>query len=129
MLISLKSRIILLVSVVIISVVADQATKIWAEKNLAYEFAPGQFYPQHEIKVIPGFFNLIYKENPAAAFSITSSIPEWFRKPFLTTVSIVATLFFLIWYFRLKQADWLILSSFSLVMGGAIGNLIDRMRM
>lgn len=129
MLFSLKSRVFLLVSMVVISVAADQATKVWAEKNLAYEFSPGQFYPQHDVTVIPKFFNLIYKENPAAAFSITSSIPEWIRKPFLLTVSIVATLFFLIWYFRIKDADWLILSSFSLIMGGAVGNLIDRMRL
>ncbi|MEI6805159.1 MAG: signal peptidase II [Myxococcaceae bacterium] len=129
MLMSLKTRIVLLVSIVVMSVAADQATKVWAEKNLAYEFSPGQFFPQRDITVIPKFFNLIYKENPAAAFSITSSIPDWFRKPFLLTVSIVATLFFLVWYFRMKNADWLISVSFSLIMGGAIGNLIDRMRM
>lgn len=129
MLMSLKTRIVLLISVVLMAVAADQGTKMWAEKNLAYEFSPGQFFPQRDITVIPKFFNLIYKENPAAAFSITSSIPEWFRKPFLLTVSIVATLFFLIWYFRMRDANWLISLSFSLIMGGAIGNLIDRMRL
>ncbi|MEI6789976.1 MAG: signal peptidase II [Myxococcaceae bacterium] len=129
MFLSIQSRIFLLVSIVVISVAADQASKMWAQKNLAYEFSPGQFYSQKDITVIPKFFNLIYKENSAAAFSITSSIPEWFRKPFLLTVSIVATLFFLVWYFRLRDADWLILTSFCLVMGGAIGNLLDRFRM
>lgn len=129
MLSSLKVRIIFLVSIVLVVLAVDQTSKIWAQKNLAYEFSPGQFYPQRDITVIPQFFNLIYKENSAAAFSITSSIPEWFRKPFLLTISIVATLFFLIWYFRLKDADWLVLSSFSLIMGGAIGNLVDRMRL
>lgn len=129
MFLTIKSRVFLLVSIVIVAIVSDQFTKNWAEKNLAYEFSPGQFYPQKDITVIPKFFNLIYKENSAAAFSITSSVPEWFRKPFLLTVSIVATLFFLIWYFRLKDADWLILTSFSLVMGGAVGNLLDRFRM
>lgn len=129
MLFNIKTRIVLLFVIAVVSIVADQTTKIWAEKNLAYQYAPGQFYPQKEVTVVSQFFNLIYKENPAAAFSITSSVPDWFRKPFLLTVSIVATLFFLIWYFRLRDADWLILSSFSLVVGGAIGNMIDRIRM
>ncbi len=129
MLISLKSRIVLLLTVILVVIAADQASKTWAQKSLAYELSPGQFYPHHEITVIPKFFNLIYKENPAAAFSITSSIPEWFRKPFLVTVSMVAALFFLIWYFRIRDPDWMILTSFSLIMGGAVGNLIDRMRL
>ncbi len=118
-----------MVSIGVLAIVSDQITKQWAQRELAYEYTPGQFYAQREIVVVPKFFNLIYKENPAAAFSITSSIPEWFRKPFLMTASIVATLFFLIWYFRVRNPDWLILTSFSLVMGGAVGNLIDRMRL
>ena len=126
---TLFHRAILLVLMVVAIALADQITKKWAEKNLAYEFAPGQFYPQKDIPVVRNFFNLIYKENSAAAFSITSSVPDWFRKPFLLTVSILATLFFLVWYFRLKNPDNLILISFCLVMGGAIGNLIDRFRM
>ncbi|MBH1989105.1 MAG: signal peptidase II [Myxococcaceae bacterium] len=127
--ISLKARIFLLLSIVLVSVAADQVSKIWAQDTLAYEYQPGQFYGQHERVIVSNFFNLIYKENPAAAFSITSSIPDWFRKPFLLTVSILATFLFLIWYFRLKEADWLILSSFSMVIGGAIGNFLDRFRM
>ncbi|MES2504010.1 MAG: signal peptidase II [Myxococcota bacterium] len=126
---SLRNRILLLVGIAFFCIASDQATKVWAQRNLAYEFSPGQFYPFKEITVIPKVFNLIYKENPAAAFSITSSIPDWIRKPLLTTVSIVASLFFLVWYFRLKNPDRLILVSFSLIMGGAIGNLIDRMRL
>ncbi|MBL4818533.1 MAG: signal peptidase II [Deltaproteobacteria bacterium] len=125
----LKNRILLLVSITSLCIVSDQVTKVWAQRELAYEYSPGKFFPQHEITVIPKVLNLIYKENAAAAFSLTSSVPEWFRKPFLITVSIIAGLFFLIWYFRLKNPHWFMLTSFSLIIAGAVGNLIDRVRL
>src|SRR3989338_6823047 len=105
MLKSLQNRAVFLLSIVMLIVVSDQLTKQWAQRTLAYEYAPTQFFQKKEIVVIPYFFNLIYKENTAAAFSMTSSIPEWFRKPFLLTVSLMATLFFIIWYFRLKEEE------------------------
>ena len=91
-----------LVVVCILGITADQASKIWAQQVLAEpyriteeETVNGEiktiskqiFYPVKVVEVVPNFFNLIYKENPAAAFSLTRSIPAWFRKPMLITVS------------------------------------------
>lgn len=121
----------------------DQVSKVWAQQNLAEPYLAAQeiivdgkielikkqiFYPTRIIEIVPHAVNLIYKENPAAAFSLTSSLPDWIRKPLLATVSILATMFFLIWYFRIKN-DVLLLSAFSFILAGAIGNLSDRLRL
>jgi signal peptidase II len=139
-----NNRLLWLLIVCLVGISADQASKIWAQRNLAepyevseviivdgmeQEIAKKVFYPTRVVEVIPNFFNLIYKENPAAAFSLTSSVPAWFRRPFLITVSVLATIFFLIWYLRMKQKDGLLLVSFSFILAGAIGNLADRLRL
>lgn len=139
-----KNRLSWLIAVVVLGVLADQATKLWAQDTLAepYEVTEevviGQeqktitkqvFYPIKVIEVVPNLFNFIYKENPAAAFSLTRSLPTWFRRPMLVCVSILATIFFLFWYFRMKANDGLLLASFSFILAGAIGNLLDRIRL
>lgn len=126
-----RHRLALLIFVMVTGVVSDQVSKYWAQNSLAeLVITPnGTFYqPSREIVVVPQAFNLIYRENPAAAFSITRSLPSWFRRPFLVSISLLATIFFVVWYFRLKEADGLQLSSFALIMAGAVGNLIDRVR-
>jgi lipoprotein signal peptidase len=133
-----------LIVVGVLGIIADQGTKIWAQQTLAepYEITEqiikdGEmkpvtkkvYYPIKVIEVIPNAFNLIYKENPAAAFSLTRSLPSWFRRPMLIGISILATIFFLFWYFRMKANDGLLLFSFSLILAGAVGNLLDRIRL
>lgn len=129
----LKRRLLWLVLVAGFVIVSDQATKYWAKTTLATrsETEDGQIYysPSRTIEVVPKAFNFIYRENSAAAFSITSSLPEWFRRPFLLSVSTIATLIFLVWYFRLKEQSALLVTCFCLIMGGAVGNLIDRARL
>lgn len=139
-----KQRLKWLIVVSIIGIGGDQASKIMAQAYLAepYEVMEQEtidgvsvtitkkvFYPIKVIEVIPHFMNFIYKENPAAAFSLTRSIPTWFRRPMLISVSLFATLFFMWWYFRMKGRDGLLLASFSFILAGAIGNLLDRVRL
>jgi signal peptidase II len=81
------------------------------------------------VTVVPGAFDLIYRENPAAAFSLTRSIPEGLRRPLLLGVSTFAMILIGLWYMRLKQADGLLMTSFALIIAGAVGNFIDRIRL
>jgi lipoprotein signal peptidase len=139
-----RHRFVWLLGVLILGVGADQASKIWAQRTLAEPYEIEEhveidqemavvkkqvFYPVKTIEVMPNFFNLIYKENPAAAFSLTSSIPAWIRRPLLIGASILATLFFIFWYFRMRSHDGFLLASFSFILAGALGNLADRMRL
>ncbi len=125
-----RHKILWLFLIISLGVVGDQVSKTWVQKNhsQAYTVSPGKIkhYSSKTMVVIPKAFNLIYKENDAAAFSLTSSMPDWFRKPFLIIISAVATLFFIACYFRLRHPDALLMTSFSLILAGAVGNFIDR---
>ncbi len=89
----------------------------------------GQRINTGDITVVPGFFNFRYAENPAAAFSMTGSMPDWFRRPFLLLISLLASIGIAAWYLKLKEADWAIMTAFPLIIAGAVGNLIDRARL
>ncbi|WP_457568063.1 signal peptidase II [Desulfurobacterium sp.] len=94
----------------------DRVTKL-----LAIRFLKGR-----TVVVIPGFFNLVFAENKGAAFSIFSSSTGVLR--FLALIgfpaAIVAALAYLLVTKREKPLYLKI--SFSLIIGGAIGNLYDR---
>jgi signal peptidase II len=89
----------------------------------------GQRVVERDIVVVPGYFNFKYAENPAAAFSMTGTLPEWFRRPFLLLVSLIASIGIAVWYLKLKEADWAVMTAFPLIIAGAVGNLIDRARL
>lgn len=126
-----RYKIIILLTIIFLGVGIDQITKIWAQHNLAEYYISSNnhkiFYPMKVMVVVPNIINVIYKENPAAAFSITRSLPDWFRKPMLITISSLATLCFLLWYMRIKDDHKLYL--LPLLISGALGNLIDRIRL
>lgn len=141
--ISFRKKLILLFFIILVSISLDQGTKIWAQASLTLKrtfteklddgsrVQKTHFYSDRtkEVTVIPKAFNLIYKENPAAAFSLTSSLPDWFRRPFLVLFSLIAMVIFLGWYFYLKEKDWLLLIAFCLIIAGAMGNFLDRLRL
>ncbi len=80
---------------------------------------------QH-IQVIPGFFRLTHTENTGAAFSLFADSPSHWRTTLLITFSVVAmvVVIALLW----KQTEALTISgiALSLILGGAFGNLWDR---
>jgi signal peptidase II len=78
------------------------------------------------IQVIPGFFRLTHTENTGAAFSLFADSPSHWRTTMLITFSIVAMLVvsFLLWKHR--YAVSLTGIALSLILGGAVGNLWDR---
>jgi signal peptidase II len=136
-----RHRVIWLVMVCVIGVGLDQWSKRLVQANLAESYpvkkeviVDGEpvevmqevFYPVKTVEVIHDTFDIIYKENPAAAFSLTRSLPDWFRRPMLIIVSSLATIFFLFWYLRMRAPDGLLLGSFSFILAGALGNLYDR---
>jgi signal peptidase II len=78
------------------------------------------------IPVIPGFFNITHVRNKGAAFSLFSNAPDGFRSVFFISVSLVAMA--VIAVLIKKTHERLLLVAFSLILGGAAGNLIDRVR-
>jgi len=80
-------------------------------------------YVPHE--VIPGFFNWTLAFNTGAAFSFLADQPGWQRWLF-TALAVFVTVALTIWLKRTPRHDWKTALPISLVIGGALGNLIDR---
>ncbi|MFZ3073368.1 MAG: signal peptidase II [Thermodesulfobacteriota bacterium] len=77
------------------------------------------------MEIIPGFFDLVHFKNPGAAFGILRDNGQW-KTVFLSLASVAAIV---IIGFLLRDAkDALTRVSLSLIAGGAVGNLVDRIR-
>jgi signal peptidase II len=80
------------------------------------------------ISIIEGFFNLTYIRNPGAAFGIFAQSHPSFRGPFFLLIPLVAMIVIGMVFKKLPKQSLLLSTALSLVMGGAVGNLIDRVR-
>ena len=78
--------------------------------------------------LISNVFAFTYVRNQGAAFSLLNDAPAYFRDPFFLVVPIVALIAISILFYRLRDNQWLVATALSLVAGGALGNLIDRVR-
>lgn len=116
------------VALIVFSIVADQATKLWAVARFTNE----EGFPNYQkIQIIGDYlrFNLVF--NKGAAFSsrpqdIAPFLPPWLFFLLLTIIAGGA----LVWFYKsIDKRDWLSRLGLAMVFGGAIGNFIDRMRM
>jgi signal peptidase II len=98
---------------VIIIVLLDQISKFIVKKSM---------YLYESIEVFGDFFRLTYIENPGMAFGIQLE-----SKFLFTILSVCAAIIVLIYLIRLPNERLLFRFSLSLILGGAIGNLIDRL--
>ena len=78
------------------------------------------------IQVIPGFFRITHTENTGAAFSLFADSPSHWKTAALITFSMVAMIVVSILLWRQTRAFTLTGLAFSLILGGAVGNLWDR---
>ena len=113
---------------ILFSIVADQLTKLWAVARFTNETGA----PNHEyIDVIGSLvrFSLVF--NKGAAFSsrpqdLMPFLPPWL---FFLLISIVASVV-LMWFYRsIDKRDWMSRLGVVMILGGAVGNFIDRMRL
>lgn len=112
-------RYIAWIVVALLVVVADQATK-WAiiEWVDLYGRVP-----------INSFINLTHQQNSGAAFSFLAGAGGWQRWFFVVLATVVSAVI-AVWLWRLRTEGPLVLmAGLSLVLGGAVGNLIDRARL
>ena len=96
----------------------DQGTKYLVDSHFAYG---------ESISLLDNFFHLTYVRNKGAAFGILAN--SSFRIPFFILVSLVA-LGGILWYLRrVSEQQRLIHWALALIFSGALGNLIDRVRL
>lgn len=102
-----------------ISLALDLLSKWWITANLGYA---------DRITVIDGFFYITHVRNPGAAFGMFTSTSADIRLPFFIGVSLVALAIIVNFYRRLAPGDRHAALTLGLILGGALGNLIDRIR-
>ena len=98
----------------LVIVLIDQATKVAVERA----FALGDSVP------VTSFFNLVLAYNTGAAFSFLADAGGW-QRHFLSLIAAGASLF-IVWLLARHGQQKLFSLALSLILGGAIGNLIDR---
>lgn len=98
----------------VLVVVLDQASKQWAEAVL----------PHGPIEVL-SWFNFTLAYNRGAAFSFLADAGGWQRYFFLG-IGVVAVVVIVVWLWRLQTHERFTAAGLSLILGGAVGNLIDR---
>ena len=105
---------LLWLGIALVILLADQLTKLL----IVDSFALG------DSQTVTTFFNLVRVHNSGAAFSMLSTASGW-QRWFFTAIGIVAT-FFILWLLRSHPTQKLFCFALALVLGGAVGNVIDR---
>jgi len=144
----MQRKYVWLAVVAFVVIAFDQVTKFWVLDRLttAFDGAPSKlgvflgsapdaafdgyhYRPKDQIVLSDDFFRLRYAENPGAAFGLFRTVPPQYRGPLFHLVSIGAVILIGFYFSKLKGernevwAKW----GLPLVLGGAIGNYIDRL--
>jgi len=99
--------------------ILDQTTKALVLKHLPLGGS---------ISVIPGFFDLTHVHNPGGAFGFLSGMSSEVRSLLFVAVSVLAVGLILYFYWQTPVRQRLLAIGLALLFGGAVGNLIDRVR-
>jgi signal peptidase II len=95
-----------------------------ATKALVLAMLPlGQSVP-----VIPGFFDITHVHNPGGAFGFLAGMSAEFRALLFIAVSLLAAGLIVYFYWQTPPGQRLLAFGLALVFGGAVGNLVDRIR-
>jgi len=107
-----RGRLRLLLIVAALVVTLDQLSKLWIDAN------------RPQIELLPGFLDLVYVENTGAIFGLFSNHTEVF-----TALGIAGSVIILVFLYYFPPATTVGTVSFALIVSGAVGNLIDRIRL
>ena len=95
-------------------VLLDQLTKYWISTSFAYG----------EARAVTGFFNLVLTHNQGAAFSFLASAGGW-QRGFFIAIALAAIVLISVLLVR-HRGEQMFCLSLALILGGAVGNVIDR---
>jgi signal peptidase II len=100
----------------LLALILDQGSKLAVDNTM-------QLY--QSIQIFP-FFKLTYVHNTGAAFSFLSQAGGW-QRWFFAGLALVISVVITVWLSRLQKHETLLAIALSLILGGAVGNLIDRL--
>jgi signal peptidase II len=101
----------------VLVIALDQATKLWVSARLELF---------ERVELLP-FLNLVLVYNPGAAFSFLSDASGW-QRWFFTALALVVSIVILVWLSRLRVEERAPAIGLALVLGGALGNVWDRLQ-
>ena len=114
----MKTNYLILAVVTAVVLVIDQATKLFIDRTMDI---------QSSITVVENFFNITYLRNKGAAFGFLAH--SSYRLPFFILISLIAIAVIIMVFAKLRPDQRFTAFSLSLIFSGALGNLIDRLRL
>lgn len=101
----------------VVILVLDQLTKLLVRTQIALN---------DSIEIVPGFLNLVHVRNTGAAFGFLNSVDLGYKQFLMTGIALVALLAIGLYAARVGSREPLARAGLALILGGAVGNLIDR---
>ena len=114
----LKRKSTIIITTALAVFVLDRLTKLAVQSKIGFE---------DTIPVIKGFFELTYVRNTGAAFGIMALARDSFRVPFLLASTAVAIGLLVYFVRKTRDDEYLLLVALAMILGGALGNLVDRL--
>ena len=108
----------------IVTLAADLASKHWAKVRLSEP----KLWSDRRIDVIKDYFSFIFARNRGGAWGLLQDEPESIRRPFFLGISALAIIFIVSLYRKLTPQQWALKWGLPLVLGGALGNLVNRIQ-
>ena len=113
----MKKPLLTYLSLIALVVLADQTTKILVKNT---------FHLLETKEIVPGLFNLLYITNKGAAFSFLADVASSWRHWFFLVIGSVAVLGISGFWYTTGRNNFLYTACYAMIVGGAVGNLIDR---
>ncbi|GAB4296881.1 MAG: signal peptidase II [Myxococcota bacterium] len=139
---TIKTRLILILAIPTAILILDQLGKFWAFERLSYGmfgfegenllvkfrhfFASEHPLVKEPVVVFESFWNFKYAENTGAIFGLASDWRWAYKRQFLLALSLLVALFIVIYYFAIKLPQRTIYIAILFILGGAFGNIADR---
>ena len=115
----MQKKYVLMLTMAGVVILLDQVTKAWIMTTMRL----------HEgFPVVDGFFNIVYVRNPGAAFGFLAGASPAFRSVFFIAVTAAAILIILQYLRKARVEELSLVVALALIIAGAVGNLIDRVR-
>ncbi len=115
-----------LIVVTTVSLAADLVTKSWAKARLSG--FDSKAHGMKKLEVLKDHLDFIFAQNPGGAWSFLRGLPDSLRRPFFLVVSAAAIVFIISIYQRVYRDQTSMRWGLPLALGGALGNLVDRIR-
>lgn len=116
----MKKQLYFYLLLIALIIIVDQITKIYVYNN---------FFLGESVTVIDGFFNLTYVRNPGAAFGFGGQFHDLIRYALFLALPVVACVWIAVLLYKSIEGPKVMSYAYALILGGAIGNLIDRFRL